>query len=258
MAETKEQRISRLTKDRPHGKIDDENHVPCVYLYARVSCIAQLTENSHSIATQQNIIEDYCNKNNIVITRRFIDEGKSGKTIKGRKEFVKMTEMLKKGDRVISYSLTRIGRNCKDILDFVAYLDKIGASLIILDKALDLSTSHGRLYFQMMASISEFEGAQISDRTRITLQDMRDKGIRLGKTPFGYDTDGHGTLVPNKDEQDIIDFIALLIIDDKNIRTAEIVRKLQEKMDKNEIKLRKSKKVHHNYVQRIITKNNLR
>ena len=68
--------------------------------------------DSFSNDNTYNLIENYCETNNLVLDDLIIDEGISGKDIKNRKGFHSVLEMLENGElgTLIVLSLSRMGR----------------------------------------------------------------------------------------------------------------------------------------------------
>ena len=64
----------------------------------------------------------------------------------------------------------------------VAKLDRLArdAELVFADLDVDATTSAGRLILSMMASVAEFEGRRISERTREALAAAKARGRKLG------------------------------------------------------------------------------
>jgi len=58
---------------------------------------------------------------------------------------------------------------------------RVGVAFISLRDNLDLSTASGRLMFQLIGAMAEFERALIQERVRAGLRHARSKGQRLGR-----------------------------------------------------------------------------
>ena len=63
----------------------------------------------------------------------------------------------------------------------MAELAALGVAFISLRDNLDLSTPSGRLMFQIIGAMAEFERALIQERVRAGLRNARAKGRRLGR-----------------------------------------------------------------------------
>jgi len=63
----------------------------------------------------------------------------------------------------------------------LAELEALGLTFISLRDNLDLSTPSGRLMFQMIGAMAEFERALIQERVKAGLRNAKAKGVRLGR-----------------------------------------------------------------------------
>lgn len=84
-------------------------------------------------------------------------EKASGTTRNKRPVLDLMLEMIGSGDRLVVWKLDRLARNMKDLLDIVSILEGKGASLEILDQAIDTGTASGKAFLQMLGVFAEFE-----------------------------------------------------------------------------------------------------
>ncbi len=60
-------------------------------------------------------------------------------------------------------------------------LKAVGADLIVLDQAIDTSTPSGKLLFDVLAAVAEFEAGLIRERTLAGLEAARRRGTKLGR-----------------------------------------------------------------------------
>jgi DNA invertase Pin-like site-specific DNA recombinase len=86
-------------------------------------------------------------------------------------------------DVVVVWSLDRLGRSLKHLISLLDELQALELPLISLREGLDLSTPAGRLQWQIIGAISEFERARIAERIRAGLARARTEGRRLGRPP---------------------------------------------------------------------------
>jgi len=93
-----------------------------------------------------------------------------------------ITEYARQGDSVIVWRLDRLGRSLKDLIDIVGEFESRGIELMSLHESINTKSSSGKLYFQMFASLAEFERNIISERTKAGLDAARARG-RLGGRP---------------------------------------------------------------------------
>src|SRR5579863_5882316 len=65
----------------------------------------------------------------------------------------------RKFDAVLVWKLDRFGRSLRHLVNAIAELEAIGVSFISFRDNLDLSTPSGRLMFQIIGAMAEFERA---------------------------------------------------------------------------------------------------
>lgn len=223
--------------------------------YVRVSTDMQVTEG-HSIEAQQNQILDYCRYHKLEFFRFYKDEGKSGKNM-ARDDLNLMLEELQPGYVVVAISISRISRSIKDILSIVDIIKSKGASLTLLDLNVDTSTPSGDFMLNVMASVSQFERLQTSQRVSDTLNNMSREGKLIVKPRFGYKVIKDGKVsqvVEDPDEQAVITIIRNILQSDPKATATYVARMLSGQG----IKIRKSKVIRPDYVRKIIEANNLR
>ena len=89
----------------------------------------------------------------------------------------------RRGDQLVITKLDRLGRSLAHLIDLSAQLQERGVDLVVLDQAIDTSTATGRMFFQILGSIAEFEHALMSERTLDGLAAARARGRTGGQKP---------------------------------------------------------------------------
>jgi DNA invertase Pin-like site-specific DNA recombinase len=84
-------------------------------------------------------------------------------------------------DVVLCWKLDRFGRSLRHLVNALAELEAVGVAFVSLTDNLDLSTPAGRLMFQVIAAMGEFERELIRERVRAGLRNARANGKRLGR-----------------------------------------------------------------------------
>ena len=74
-----------------------------------------------------------------------------------RSELAKALDYVREGDIFTVSRLDRLARSTRHLCEISEQLRAKGVSLVIIDQAIDTSTATGRLLFNMLASIAEFE-----------------------------------------------------------------------------------------------------
>lgn len=87
------------------------------------------------------------------------------------------------GDQLVVTKLDRLGRSLEHLIQLSEVLQERGVDLVVLDQGIDTSTPVGRMFFQVLGSIAEFEHALMSERTRDGLAAARARGRTGGQKP---------------------------------------------------------------------------
>jgi DNA invertase Pin-like site-specific DNA recombinase len=175
--------------------------------YIRVSTPGQVDEGI-SLEAQQAKVEAWCVANDVDLSAVFMD-AVSGKRADNRPELQNALQAVTDcGGILVVYSLSRLARSTRDTLDIGERLEKAGADLVSLSEKIDTTSAAGKMVFRLMAVMAEFERDLISERTASALAHMKQQGKRTGTIPYGFDLhDDQESLVPNPDEQRIIDWM---------------------------------------------------
>lgn len=87
------------------------------------------------------------------------------------------------GDQLVVTKLDRLGRSLEHLIELAKQLEQRGVDLVVLDQGIDTSTALGRLFFQIIGAIAEFEHALMSERTMDGLAAARARGRTGGQKP---------------------------------------------------------------------------
>jgi len=139
------------------------------YGYARVSTKTQ------DLKTQITRLEEAkCD--------RVFSDKLSGKNRK-RPQLQEMLSLLKKGDSVVVVELSRLGRSTLDVCKIAQEIAEAESNLVFLEQGIDTSTATGKMMFQMLAVIAEFERSLITQRTQEGRAAAMKAGKKMGRTP---------------------------------------------------------------------------
>ena len=86
-------------------------------------------------------------------------------------------------DQLVITKLDRLGRSLEHLIALSTQLQTRGVDLVVLDQGIDTSTAVGRMFFQILGAIAEFEHALMSERTRDGLDAARARGRTGGQKP---------------------------------------------------------------------------
>ena len=88
-----------------------------------------------------------------------------------------------RGDQLVVTKLDRLGRSLEHLIELSSELQDRGVDLVVLDQGIDTSTAVGRMFFQILGAIAEFEHALMSERTLDGLDAARARGRTGGQKP---------------------------------------------------------------------------
>ena len=148
-------------------------------IYARVS-----THNGQDPTLQTRELEEYCGRRAWEIAGEYVDTGVSGAK-DSRPELNRLMADAKrrKFDVVLVWKLDRFGRSLRHLVNALADFESLGIAFVSLSDNLDLSTASGRLMFNIIGAMAEFERALIVERTRAGQLAARTRGVRIGRPP---------------------------------------------------------------------------
>ena len=170
--------------------------------YIRVSTQGQADEGV-SMAAQRGKIEAWCTLNDAELVGVFEDAGISGASMTGRPGLHAALKATGKGMALVSYSISRLARSTRDMLEIAEVLNARGADLVSLTENIDTTTAAGRMVFKMLAVLADFERDQIGERTRMALAHKKAQSEVYGTTPFGFNA-VEGRLVEVRAESEIV------------------------------------------------------
>lgn len=138
---------------------------------------------------EQNVARQEVLMKELGVERLFMDK-LSGKDT-NRPELQTMLDFVREGDTVVIESLSRLGRSVKDLIDINEKLTKKGVALESKKEKLETLTASGRLMFNVIASIAQFEREIMLERQRegiaIAKQQGKYKGRKEIEKPENWD-----------------------------------------------------------------------
>lgn len=205
--------------------------------YSRVSTELQVVKGN-SIVNQDDKIRDFCRMQDLDLIEILIDKGISGRTKEKRGEYLKLINLIendKDVEGVVVYSLSRLGRNMKDVVEFLDLCNKKNVTFYCVKENLSNGDMVGSLILNILSSINEFECEVIRDRIQDVKRNKKRRGEVYGKEMYGFDN-VDGRLVENKIEKDTIKYV-------KNLRSRGFSwNKISERLNDKGIKSKNNKK----------------
>jgi DNA invertase Pin-like site-specific DNA recombinase len=113
--------------------------------------------------------------------RWYADEGFSGAKA-ARPGYQALLAAVRAGEvrTVAAYSLSRLGRSTRALMELVEELRERGVRLVVLKESIDLDTPTGRLFFTILSALAEYEREVIAERIRDGVRTRIAKGQRWG------------------------------------------------------------------------------
>ncbi len=138
--------------------------------YGRVSTRDQHPEAQHDALTAAGCAEIFVDKASGTLARRpELDKA--------------LLSANRGGDQLVITKLDRLGRSLEHLIELSKQLQAKHVDLVVLDQGIDTSTAVGRMFFQILGAIAEFEHALMSERTIDGLAAARARGRTGGQKP---------------------------------------------------------------------------
>lgn len=118
-------------------------------------------------------------KLNIKFDKEYIDKC-AGKN-KERPQLIKMMNELKEGDILYCESISRLGRNLKDLIEIVEQLINKGVRVILVKEGIDTSTTTYKLLIGIFGAIAEMERETIQERTLQSIERLKEIKSNTGE-----------------------------------------------------------------------------
>lgn len=193
-------------------------------------------QQQQSIEYQLERIEEFCQKHNITLIEKYIDESTTG-TNDHRSDFQRMiqdSEQSKWGYLLV-YNLSRLARNVEDQMFYQKILKQRGIMIISVEEKFD-SSPEGHLFALITAGINEYYSKHLAKRSFAGVIQNAKKGLAIGgKPPLGFDVDGNKQYVINPVEAE-----AVRIIFEKTLEGWSH-GKIKEYLNKNEYRTKRGR-----------------
>lgn len=90
-------------------------------------------------------------------------------------------DYLREGDTLVVVALERLGRSMQHLMELVHTLEEKKVHLLVLQDGIDTSTTHGKVFFQVMGTLARFEREVVRERTQAGLKAARARGRNGGR-----------------------------------------------------------------------------
>ncbi len=155
-------------------------------IYVRVSTVEQETD------LQEAELVEYCGRRGweSVLYR---DRGHSGAKQDRPALNLLLSDLRKrKVDVILVWSLDRLARSLKHLLNISEECKSLGVDLVSLRQSIDTTLPAGRLTFQILGAVAEFERELLRERVKAGMAQARRAGKNIGRPALRCF--GHGDL----------------------------------------------------------------
>jgi site-specific DNA recombinase len=173
--------------------------------YIRVSKDPKLEKLSPAV--QRRMLREACSARRWELSEIFEDIDVSSAKMDAAGTWAELATKLKPGDVVVTWEFTRIGRNLRQTLERIDRLHEQGVELVSLEGDLDTTTAAGKLQYQVLLVLAEFERNRLGERLRHTHEQIAREGRWKGggTPPLGYKyTPGAKVLEVEPEEAEIV------------------------------------------------------
>ena len=113
---------------------------------------------------------------------KLFEEKRSG-TTDARPQLKECLNYVRDGDQLIVTRIDRLARSTLHLCQIAETLREKGVDLVVLDQNIDTSDATGRLLFNMLGAIGQFETEIRAERQMDGIKKAKDRGVQFGKSP---------------------------------------------------------------------------
>ena len=155
--------------------------------YCRVSTASDTQDGSFEVqcAYYEKLIKEDPNMEFVGV---YGDHGKSGRSMRGRKELNRLIKDCEAGkvDLVLTKSISRFARNMLECVNAIRQLSDLGVTVRFEKENLDTETMGGELMLGILATIAQEESNSISQNINWSRQKHVEKGQPWDVARYGY------------------------------------------------------------------------
>ena len=147
----------------------------------RAAVYVRVSTNDQETDMQDTELKEYCENRswNCTVYR---DRGQSG----AKNDRPALNAMLsdlrkRKFDVVVVWALDRLARSLKQLLSIAEECKSLGVDLVSLKQNVDTTLPAGRLTFQVLGAVAEFEREMLRERVRAGMAQAKRAGKRVGR-----------------------------------------------------------------------------
>ena len=147
----------------------------------RIAVYARVSTTEQNLEPQVHALRRYAHDRGAEAVE-FTDHGVSGAKDSRPALDAMMSEVRRRRvSAVVVTKLDRLARSVRHLTSLAAEFEALGCSLVVVEQAIDTATPAGRLLFNVLGSIAEFERDLIRDRVRAGQAAAKRRGVKFGR-----------------------------------------------------------------------------
>lgn len=167
-------------------------------IYTRVSTTGQAIDGV-SLEMQISKAKAWCELNDYIFDESLVfnEGGVTGTSTDKREVFKQAMAIAQKDDAFIVYSISRFGRNAREVMNNAHELEQKGVDFVSITEKTDTTTPQGKFFFLLMAGMAQFTSDTIKKTTKDAMQHAKKEGRLVGGIPYGFDAVSTGETLKN-------------------------------------------------------------
>jgi DNA invertase Pin-like site-specific DNA recombinase len=149
----------------------------------RVVKYQRVSTNHQDLENQTKSIDDQIDRLGWTVISEYHEVESGMKSRDSRPQLRKLLRdsRLRMFDRVIVYSLDRLGRSVVDVINTINELEEVGVNVFVVKNSIDTSTQQGKLFTYFCSIFGEMERDMIISRQKSSIERLREKNQSWGK-----------------------------------------------------------------------------
>jgi len=149
----------------------------------RVVKYQRVSTNNQELENQTQSIDDQIKRLdwNMVGEYYEVESGMKSRDHRPQLRRLLRDSRLRMFDRVMVYSLDRLGRSVVDVINTINELEEVGVNIFVVKNSIDTSTQQGKLFTYFCSIFGEMERDMIISRQKSSIERLREKNQKWGK-----------------------------------------------------------------------------
>lgn len=149
----------------------------------RVVKYQRVSTNNQELENQTQSIDDQIKRLdwNMVGEYYEVESGMKSRDHRPQLRRLLRDSRLRMFDRVMVYSLDRLGRSVVDVINTINELEEVGVNVFVVKNSIDTSTQQGKLFTYFCSIFGEMERDMIISRQKSSIERLREKNQKWGR-----------------------------------------------------------------------------